>query len=1083
MRDTRRSNELASSKIRLGWVFASLGEALAVGVILLLIVCAGIYGIWQQAEQEALQSKRAELIRLASTLSSLVDGDLFDTFRDDKQTNTKEFDAAAAPLRKAFNSTPGIKFIYTTRIENGKIMFVVDPTMPGDHDGDGKEDQARVGEVYENNDPALAISLRSTAKPIATASDKPYTDVWGTFISGFAPYYRKDGSMAGVVGVDVDAKDFMLEQARRRNQALSGLVPAVGLSILLVGIVFLTRLSHRRVVAAAQAEYKQNLRLAEIARRTGNAVIVIGLDRRIEWVNEGFVRMTGYMSEEAIGQLYEGFGVGPDTDPAEVKRVTQSMDHVLRCETTLVKYRKDGAQYWAKVEVEPVFDTAGMHAGYMTIKSDISEERRLQESLSESEQRLSAMFSSMAEGVILRLADGKVAMVNQAAERILGLSKASLLGGFPEDSPLALTDSRGAPLHKDNLPSALSLRTGQSKHDFLCGLTRPDGSHRWIRVNTEVILGSESSIQGVVSTIADVTEVEQASRTLANERARLHDFVAHAPAAIAMLDRDYIYVAASERWEEMFGLTQGSAQGLNHFDACHESPASWYSAFHRCLDGAVVTCHDEEWRTRGGQATSHLWWESRPWHLSDGTVGGVLVSAMDITEQVEREQAIRDQAIQLAEMNEQLDTLATRDPLTNLYNRRRFMELVELTVATAKDGVTPGLLYLDLDNFKYVNDAMGHDAGDQLLKTVAERLTEVCGGAIVARLGGDEFAVLIPSTDLQSGGKVAARIVDRVTDPVELDGRELSTSFSVGLAISKGKSTVDTLLQQADMAMYYAKSEGKSCWKVFEDWMADETINRLQLEADMRQAWEKRQFEVYYQPLVEAATGNKVSAEALIRWKSDRRGLVGPDKFIPLLEEIGLIEQVGEWVLEEACRYTQELRSTVSPDLRVAVNVSGVQLKGMDYVAKVKRVLDATGLPPAALTLEITETVLVGSLDTFGPKCEALREMGIKLAVDDFGTGYSAMGMLASLPVDIVKIDKAFVHSVGDSLEAGAIIRALVTLCKVIGLTVVAEGVETESQFVQLHALGTDHCQGYFFSGPVDKAKYKKWLSGSLRAA
>lgn len=1082
MTGTKPGDDIESGKTRPAWLFASLGEALLVGAVVLLVVSLAVYGVWFEAERTAMQNKRTELMRLASSLTSLIDTDTLDKFRDESQTNTPEFEAAVAPLRRAFQATPGIKFLYTVRLEGGQIKFVLDATMPGDSDQDGVEDQSKVGEVYENSDPGLNEALLSGTKPRATASDKPYTDAWGTFISGFAPYLHKDGTVAGVLGVDVDARDFMADQARRRSQALNGLIPAAGFALLLVIVTFAVRLKQRRLQALSEKEFRLNVRLAEIARRTASAVIVTSISRRIEWVNEGFVRMTGYLPAEVEGLTAGDVLFGDRTDRTLIEGVARAMDEVSRTECELILRRKDNRDFHAKIEVEPVFDAVGRHTGFMAVMSDVTSERLLQAQLTESEQQLQATFNSMAEGVVLRTSDGIIRHVNPAAYEILGLTKSQMLGAGLSSTPSVLTRPDGSELPPAEFPSAISLATGQPVSGFLAGVQRPDGKSAWIRISTEPVYDANGEIHGVVSSFADVTDFETAQRRLATERARLREFVAHAPAAIAMLDADLVYVAASDQWCDLLGLDQNAVGCQKLFSAGHRTPASWEEAFSKCLTGEVTTCEDELWEPSPTSGERHIHWISRPWHLDDGSIGGVLVSAVDTTEQVQREEAIRTQAAMLLEMNKKLDELATRDPLTNLVNRRRFVEIVSSTVGT-NDGSPTALLYLDLDNFKYINDAMGHDAGDTLLKTVAERLTLACDGGAVARLGGDEFAVFLFDTDKDRASEIATQIVELVKAPVELDGRMVSTSFSVGVAPSRGRTSVETLLQQADMAMYYAKSEGKSCWKVYEDWMSEETVARLQLEADMRQAWDKREFQVYYQPLVAAESGDRVSAEALVRWRHERRGIIGPDKFIPLLEEIGLIEPVGFWVMETACRVTQDLRWTSNPDLRVAVNVSGQQLKGVEFVPKVLRILEETGLPAEALTLEITETVLVSGLDTNRAKLDALRMRGVKIAVDDFGTGYSSMGILTTLPVDIVKIDKSFVMAIGDSLEASAIMRALITLTKVLGLQTVAEGVETENQFVQLHALGIDYCQGYYFSPPLEVPRYKKWVYGSDKAA
>lgn len=408
----------------------------------------------------------------------------------------------------------------------------------------------------------------------------------------------------------------------------------------------------------------------------------------------------------------------------------------------------------------------------------------------------------------------------------------------------------------------------------------------------------------------------------------------------------------------------------------------------------------------------------------------------DIAARKRAEADLNRRTEELEAANASLERMANCDDLTGLVNRRRFHELVEAELDTC-GGRPFALLFLDLDNFKVVNDSLGHEAGDDLLRQVGQRM--LLGDGLqtqVARLGGDEFALLLGTPTSPMVAEAAAeRIVRRMESPFELKGHSLTMTCSIGVVTSEDAQTVEELLQRADTAMYVAKRTGKSGYRVFEPAMLAEVQARLDLEAELRRAWDERSFEIHFQPLVDVLTGAPCEVEALLRWNHAVRGWIPPSEFVPLAEEINLIGAIGPWVLEEACVQANAWRQSWpnAANLRIAVNVSGRQLERRDFLSQIKRALEVSELPPHALTLEVTETTVMTDLEAVTAKLRALRELGVRIAIDDFGTGYSSMGVLATLPADTVKIDRSFVGLLGENLEATAIMRALTTLCRVLG--------------------------------------------------
>ena len=417
---------------------------------------------------------------------------------------------------------------------------------------------------------------------------------------------------------------------------------------------------------------------------------------------------------------------------------------------------------------------------------------------------------------------------------------------------------------------------------------------------------------------------------------------------------------------------------------------------------------------------------------------------------------------------------AFHDTLTGLPNRALFVDRLKQALArTRRLGPHQfAVLFLDLDRFKVINDSLGHIVGDQLLVGIARRL-EAClrPGDTVARLGGDEFTILLEDvTDIGEAIVVAERVEKEISSPFNLRGHEVFTTVSVGIAPSTiGYDSPDEILRDADTAMYRAKSLGKARHEVFDKTMHARAVSLLQLENDLRRAVERQEFLLFYQPIVSLQTGQVCGVEALIRWQHPEHGMIMPSAFIPVAEETGLILQMGQWGLREACRQMCEWRGQLTgvEALQVSVNLSSKQFSQLDLIEQITRALSDTGLEPAGLRLEITESVVMENIESATDMLRQLRDLGVEASIDDFGTGYSSLSYLHRFPTSTLKIDRSFVSGMSNQSENLEIIRSILMLARNLGMTVVAEGVETEEQVVQLRELGCQHAQGYFFSRPV----------------
>ena len=460
----------------------------------------------------------------------------------------------------------------------------------------------------------------------------------------------------------------------------------------------------------------------------------------------------------------------------------------------------------------------------------------------------------------------------------------------------------------------------------------------------------------------------------------------------------------------------------------------------------------------GGVVTPYHW-TGAVLEDEQGALIGLTVSGRDIAERKALEGQLARQAF--------------HDPLTNLPNRALFMNrLAHALMRTERRAEQVAVLFLDLDRFKVINDSLGHSVGDQLLVEVSRRLLTCLRPAdTVARLGGDEFAILLEDVERVNGATwVAERIAAQLETPFSFEGREVFVTTSIGIALSHaGEAGPEEIVRDADLAMYHAKNKGKARYEVFDGGMNAPAIQRLDLEIDLRSAVARQEFRIYYQPVVALETGRITEVEALIRWEHRQRGLLPPSDFITLTEETGLIVPIGRWVLTEACRQARAWQAEypADPPLVMSVNLSARQFQQPNLVQEIAQALRQSGLNPASLKLEITESVVMHDAPSTLAKLHALKELGVQLAIDDFGTGYSSLGYLKRFPVDTLKIDQSFVKGLGHDAEDTAIVSAVITVAKSLNLDVTAEGIETEEQLAQLRALGCDRGQGYYFAKPL----------------
>jgi diguanylate cyclase (GGDEF)-like protein/PAS domain S-box-containing protein len=572
------------------------------------------------------------------------------------------------------------------------------------------------------------------------------------------------------------------------------------------------------------------------------------------------------------------------------------------------------------------------------------------------------------------------------------------------------------------------------------------------------VLASLALLLVIAFIIAKQVTMYRAERALRDSHLFAAEIISGAGEGIVVYDHELHYVVWNHFMEELTGLPASDVLGRRATDLFpHLREQGVDELLRRALDGDDVPAPDTHYFVPGTQRTGWVSAVYRPHRDSNGNITGVIGLIRDITERRASEQQIEYQAY--------------HDALTGLANRRLFHEHLTLALALAARRNRPvAVLFLDLDQFKLVNDTLGHTMGDALLQQIAVRLRDcVRDGDAVARVGGDEFTIVLQDLEKRDDAAVVAQKVLRaIAHPIEINGHRLFVTGSIGITIFPDDGgDAETLLKNADNAMYRAKAEGRNTYQLSTHELSRTTHERMTLESGLHLAVEREEFEVWYQPQVDVETNRIIGMEALLRWRHPERGLIAPADFIAVAEDRGFIVVIGDWVLRQACQRARAIYDSGFTGFRVAVNLSPRQFREASLLTSVMAALHESGLPPSCLELEITETVAMENVALSVHLLRELRAIGITIAIDDFGTGHSSLSYLKQFPIDALKIDRAFVEDLPDRFEDAAIVKAIIALAAGLNLRVVAEGVETRAQ---LDFLRRHHCrevQGYYFSYPV----------------
>jgi diguanylate cyclase (GGDEF)-like protein/PAS domain S-box-containing protein len=811
------------------------------------------------------------------------------------------------------------------------------------------------------------------------------------------------------------------------------------------------------------------------AQRTGYSVTITDAQRRIVWVNDSFTRLTGYTAQDAVGRHTGELLYFERTDPATIHHVRESFAAQRGVRFEILVRGKDAREWWLDTDARPLLDAGGKLFGWVCIQADVTTQMQLREAmrLSDDERKRASerlgMIAANVPGMIFQMridaaGEAQFLYASPGALSVYGISAEQIMR-----EPQHLSDALNPEDLETQARPGMEVDAAQTARPWHIEhrIIREDGSECWIEGDAMPLREPDRTTVWT-GYVGDVTLRKVAERELRVSEAKLRSLYDLSPLGIALNERDGRFLQVNHAIEMITGYTQEEMLATNWWDWAidDDDPEQRRRVELLLADGRFGPVEKELVRKDGSRVSVQI--------------TGIIVRAPDGQQHIWS--MVED--ITVRKRSEQrIAFLAYHDALTGLENRFGLRaRLEELLKKGAETGTRTAVMLIDLDRFKNVNDTLGHDAGDKLLMEVARRIrASVRDSDLVARLGGDEFVVVIPGMrENMALDGIVRKLFEQLRGNVQLPGRVVYTSCSVGVSVSPlDGDDGTTLLKQADLAMYVAKSQGGDSYRMFHASMTPGT-DRLSLEVELRGALERGEFVLHYQPRLDTITGRPTGIEALVRWQHPTRGIVFPGAFIPIAEETGLIEPLGEWVLEAACRDLKSWLDAGMEPLRVSVNLSPTQFARPDLPERVANILAAVGIPARLLELEITESAAMSSPELAVRHLARLKSLGVTLSIDDFGTGHSSLSRLKLFNVDCLKIDRSLVKDCAADAYDAALCRATIALGRALGLEVVAEGVETQEQWQFLAQERCSNIQGYLLARPMPASDAFAFLKAAL---
>lgn len=797
-----------------------------------------------------------------------------------------------------------------------------------------------------------------------------------------------------------------------------------------------------RDLAASEEKFRETFDLVEIG--------LAHLDGQGKFlrVNRRMIEMLGYREAELIGQPLASIFHPEERAILEAVPGGSAASGNAAGSREQRYVRKDGTTLWARRSTVFIRDETGTAKYALTAIEDVSQYHANQETLRTLNESLRAIVENSPLAIYSITPGGIVTLWNPAAERLFGLKESEVLG---RPSPLAMAD-----LADTTLDIRRRVLSGETVHNVEIE-HGSEGRRTSISLSAAPLKSGDGKIIGVLVTCADITGLKTVERALEASEARFRALSESAMDIVTVIDGEGVILYQSPSVRHLLGVDPESMIGLNQFDIIHKDDSPVIRERFKELISRGMLDRPVEFRVRHADGTWRTLESIGKNCLDVPAIRGIIVNTRDVSER---------RAIQ-----QRIQHLAYHDALTSLPNRSLLQDRVAQAISRAdRSGKRLAVMFIDIDNFKNINDTLGHDVGDELLREVARRLSaSVRAHDTIARQGGDEFIVLLEELEGQAGAaRVAQKILDALRSAFDVGGTNQHVSGSIGIALfpDDGKDS-QTLMKNADTAMFHSKAQGKNTYHFFTSNMNIAVKRRAMLESSLRAAVKDGDFLLHYQPQVDLTTGRVVAVEALVRWNNQAGGIVMPGDFIPLAEETGLINDIGEWVMREGCMQARRWQADGIAPERVAINLSARQLGDAGFLGMVQRVLKETGLHPGCLELEITESQVMKQAEGSIQLLNELADMGIHLAVDDFGTGYSSLSYLKRLPITKLKIDQSFVRDITVDPNDTAIVVAIISMARSLDLEIIAEGIETLGQLNLLRAKGCAIGQGYYFSMPL----------------